>query len=76
MYYVEAWISMGKKEIQGHPRAHCEISGVQVYLIGGSSDAAFPCHFCNNLLLLLFTSTGSVVCAAVDVSKAFDAVGR
>ena len=70
---------MGKKEIQGHPRAHCEISGVQVYLIGGSSDAAFPCHFCDNLLLLLllllFTSTGSVVCAAVDVSKAFDAVG-
>ena len=67
----------GKKQIRGHPRAHCEvyeISGVgQIYLIGGSSDAAFSCHFGNNLL---FTSTGSAVCAAVDVSKAFDTVGR
>jgi len=67
----------GEKEILGHPPAHCEVyemsSVRQIYLIDGSSDAAFPCRFCNNLL---FTSTGSAVCAAVDVSKAFDAVGR
>ena len=67
----------GEKEIQGHPPAHCEVyemsSVGQIYLIDGSSDAAFPCRFCNHLL---FTSTGSAVCAAVDVSKAFDTVGR
>jgi len=60
----------GEKEIHGHPPAHCEVyemsSVRQIYLIDGSS-------FCNNLL---FTSTGSAVCAAVDVSKAFDTVGR
>ena len=68
----------GEKEIQSHPPAQCEVYEMfiigQCYLIGGSSNAAFPCHFCNNLLL--FTSTGSVVRAAVDVSKAFDTVGR
>jgi len=66
-----------EKEIQGHPPAHCEVYEMSsvgpIYLIDGSSNAAFPCHFCNHLLC---TCTGSAVCAAVDVSKAVDTVGR
>jgi len=62
--------SPGKRAVKWYV---CVCSVRQIYLIDGSSDAAFPCRFCNNLL---FTSTGSAVCAAVDVSKAFDTVGR
>ena len=76
MWTVEAWISTRKK-IHGHPPAHCEVYEMSsvgpIYLIDGSSSAAFPCHFCNHLLC---TCTGSAVCGAVDVSKAVDTVGR
>ena len=78
LYYVEAWISTVKRNSGASPSPLWSIwiSGVgQMYLIGGSSNAAFPCHFCNNLLLL-FTSTGSAICDAVDIRKAFDTVGR
>jgi len=40
----------------------------QCCLIGGSSDAAFPCHFCNNLFLVTFICAA----AAVNIGKIFD----
>ena len=58
MYLVGARITSGEGAIWGvHLLARCEVQGIsgmrQSYSVGDSNDAAFCCHFCSNLLLLL-----------------------
>jgi len=56
-YYAGVRIPQGKGRLGGHLPAHREVFGIsgvgQSYSVGGSSDAAFRCQYCSNLLYFI-----------------------